>query len=306
MKLHTFRYLVAALLGAVAAPALAALNVFACEPEWGALTRELAADKARVYDATSAFQDVHRVQARPSLIAAMRRAELAVCTGAELEAAWLPVLLAESGNPRVRPGQPGYFEAARYVAMKEVPQRLDRALGDQHAAGNPHIQTDPHNIAAVAAALARRLKELDPDNAALYDGRHRDFSARWQAAVKRWEQAAAPLKGTGVVVHHRAFVYLNHWLGLKQTGELEPKPGVEPTSGHLAVLLENQKRDPARMVVRTPYNSARASEWLAREAGIPQVVLPYTVGGSERAKDLFGLFDDTVERLLAAAREPGR
>lgn len=306
MKFYIFRWLVAALLGAVAAPALAALNVFACEPEWGALTRELAGDKARVYEATTAFQDVHRVQARPSLIAAMRRADLAVCTGAELEVGWLPVLLAESGNPRVRPGQPGYFEAARYVAMKEVPQRLDRALGDLHAAGNPHIQTDPRNIAAVAAALAGRLKDLDPDNAALYDSRHRDFSARWQAAVKRWEQEAAPLKGTGVVVHHRAFVYLNHWLGLKQTGELEPKPGVEPTGGHLAALLENQKRDPARMVVRAPYNSARASEWLAREAGIPQVVLPYTVGGSERAKDLFGLFDDTVDRLLAAARESGR
>ncbi|GIX27939.1 MAG: zinc ABC transporter substrate-binding protein [Burkholderiales bacterium] len=288
------------------APAQAALQVFACEPEWGALVRELGGERVSVYEATTAFQDVHRIQAKPSLLAAFRRADLAVCTGADLEIGWLPILFAEAGNPKVQPGKPGYFEASRYVTLLEVPATLDRSLGDQHPAGNPHIHLDPRNILKVGEALAQRLAELDPEHGARYRSRYRDFAGRWQQAMSRWEAQGAPLRGTPVIVHHKGFPYLNAWLGLKQVGALEPKPGIEPTASHLAQLLEAHKREPARMVIRAPYNSPRAAEWFARQAGIPQVVLPYTVGGSEKAKDLFGLFDDTLERLLAAASAPSR
>ncbi len=308
------------LLAASPALAHAALNVFACEPEWGALATELGGDAVKVYAATTAFQDPHHIEARPSLIAQMRRADLAICTGAELEVGWLPVLLRQSGNPAVQPGQPGYFEAARQVAMLEKPSVLDRSQGDRqvamlekpsvldrsqgdvHAAGNPHIQTDPRNIARVAQALGARLAEIDPTHAALYRTRLTDFNTLWNAAMARWQTQAAPLRGMSIVVQHKAFPYLENWLGLKQVAVLEPKPGVEPTISHLAEVVAQLKTTPARAVVRAAYQSPRPSEWLADHAGIPVVVLPFTVGGSDRAKDLFGLFDDSLEQLLKATR----
>ena len=297
--------IIAALLATVAwlsTPAHAALNVFACEPEWGALAQELGGDKVTVYNATQALQDVHHVQAKPSLIAKARSANLAVCTGLELEIGWLPMVLRQAGNAEIQPGKPGYFEAGNYVRRLEVPTRLDRADGDVHAQGNPHIQTDPRNIAKVADALAQRLAEIDPANAALYKSRYQDFAQRWQDAIKRWDGQAAPLKGAAIVVQHKAFPYLSDWLGLKEVATLEPKPGVEPSSGHLAEVLEQLKRQPARMVIRAAYNDDRASQWLAERAKIPAVALPFTVGGDDRARDLFGLFDDTVQRLLDAAK----
>jgi zinc/manganese transport system substrate-binding protein len=297
----TLRMSLAALLALLCGPALAALKTLACEPEWGALLQELGGDKVQVYVATTALQDPHHIQARPSLIAAVRSSELLVCTGAELEVGWLPVLLRQSGNPAIQPGQPGYFEAAAYVRKLEVPTRLDRAEGDVHAAGNPHIQTDPRNIGLVATALAQRLAQIDPPNAAFYQSREKDFATRWQAAVQRWTAAAAPLKGQPIVVQHKGFPYLEVWLGLKEVAQLEPKPGVEPSSSHLAEVLDLLQRQPAKMIIRAAYNDGRSSEWLAERAKIPAVELPFTVGGSERAKDLFGLFDDTVDRLLKAA-----
>jgi zinc/manganese transport system substrate-binding protein len=281
-------------------PVAAEIRVFACEPEWAALARELGGDRVSVFTATTARQDPHHIEARPSLIARLRQADLLVCTGAELETGWLPMLLRQSGNAGVQPGRPGYFEAANHVRMLEIPARLDRAEGDVHAAGNPHIQTDPRNIGAVATALARRLAEIDPAGADHYQTRQRDFAQRWDAAIKRWEQQAVPLRGVHIVVQHKGFPYLENWLGLRQIAALEPKPGLEPTSGHLAELLEKLRREPAQMILRAAYHDGRASEWLAERAGIPVVVLPFTVGGTDQAKDLFSLFDDTVQRLLGA------
>ena len=161
----------------------AALNVFACEPEWAALTRQLAGDKADIYTATGPLQDPHQVQARPSLIARARNAQLLVCTGAELEIGWMPVVLQESGNSAIQPGSTGHFEAAKYVTMLEVPTRLDRADGDVHAAGNPHIQTDPRNFLPIADALSKRLIQLDPANTAYYRQRLVAFDQQWRLSL---------------------------------------------------------------------------------------------------------------------------
>jgi len=291
-----------ALLCVFTLPAFAALNILACEPEWGALAQELGGDKVSVYEATNALQDPHHIQARPSLIAKARNADMVVCTGAELEIGWLPILLRQTGNSKIQPGQPGYFEAAHYVRMLEVPSRLDRAEGDVHPGGNPHIQTDPRNIALAADALAKRLAEIDVANADFYRQRHIQFAARWKTAVANWEKLAAPLRGIPVVVQHKGFPYLENWLGLKEEATLEPKPGVEPSSAHLAEVLVQLQRQPAKMVIRAAYNDGRASEWLTERAKIPSVELPFTVGGTERAKDLFGLYDDTVQRLLGALK----
>lgn len=288
-------------LATIAAPAQAALRVFACEPEWAALVQELGGPLVDATSATTAQQDPHQIQARPSLIARVRNADLVVCTGAELEAGWLPLLLQQSGNAKVQPGQPGYFAAADLVRKLEVPAVVDRAQGDVHAAGNPHIQTDPRNIATVAPALAARLQQLDPGQAAQYAQRASAFQQKWQQAIARWSAQAAPLRGLPVVSQHKAYVYLYDWLGLKEVAVLEPKPGVEPSAAHLQGLLGTLKATPARMVISAAYQDPKPSEWLSRNAGIPMVRLPFTVGGSEGAKDLVGLFDDTLARLLAAA-----
>ena len=285
-----------------AAPASAAFNVFASVPEWAALAREIGGERVNVSAATNALQDPHRVDAKPSLIARARSAQLVIATGAGLEVGWLPVVLRESGNAGIQPGQPGYLEAAGLVRLLEVPARLDRADGDVHPGGNPHVHLDPRNIQKVADALAARLAQLDPAGAAVYKANHARFSERWKAAMARWEQAAAPLKGVPVWVQHRSFPYLADWLGFRELGALEPKPGVEPGSSHLAALLERQRAQPARMILRPAYARAASSDWLAERAGIPAVVLPFTVGGSAEAQDLFGLFDDTVRRLLAALK----
>lgn len=289
-----------ALLAVLSLPAHAALNIFATVPEWAALVKEIGGDRVSVYAATTGLQDPHRIEARPSLIAKARAAQLVVATGAELEIGWLPVVLRESGNRGIQPGQPGHFEAASVVAMLEVPQVLDRAHGDVHAGGNPHLQLDPHNIRKVAEALAARMGELDPAEAMHYRSRLQAFAARWAAAVERWEAMAAPLKGVPVLVQHKAFPYLTRWLGIVEVAALEPKPGIEPTATHLAGLLAQIEKQPVRMVLRPAYQHDAPSRWIAERARIPAVTLPFTVGGTPEATDLFTLFDDTLRRLLAA------
>ena len=299
---HLYRLLLAALLAASGTPAMAALKVFASVPEWGALVTELGGNKVDVYLASTALQDPDFLQAKPSLMARSRNADLLIFTGASWEIGWLPILLRDSGNARIQPGAAGNFEASQYVRMLEVPTQVDRSGGDIHPGGNPHIVYDPHNVALVADALVKRLTELDPANAAFYVARHKAFSERWSAAIAKWEEKAAPLKGVSVVVQHKAYPYLLQWLGMKQLGTLEPIPGVEPTTSQLTEILHKLEREPAKMILRPPYLSERPSAWLNERTKIPVVVLPQTVGGSEQAKDLFGLFDDTIQRLLAALK----
>ena len=280
-----------------ATPAWAALSIFATVPEWGALAEELGGDNVKVYVATNALQDPHHVEAKPSLIARARNADLVVATGAELEIGWLPLVTRHAGNPKIQPGKPGYFEATAHVPLLEKPARLDRADGDVHAAGNPHIQTDPRNILRVAAPLAARFAELDPANAAAYAARAKQFSERWTAAIAKWEQQGAPLRGAPIVVQHKAFTYLIAWLGINEIAALEPKPGVEPTSAYLTEVLAAVQRQSPKMVIRAAYQSDRASAWMAERAKINAVALPFTVGGDADSKDLFSLFDDTLARL---------
>jgi zinc/manganese transport system substrate-binding protein len=295
------RLMLAALLLAalfVNTAAHAALNVLACEPEWGALVSELAGDRAKVHIATTPRQDPHRIEARPSLIARARRADLLVCTGAELEVGWLPLLQRDSGNAGIQPGRPGYFEAARHVALQDKPANVDRSMGDIHAAGNPHFLFDPRTLPAVADALSARLGQLDPANAAHYAARLADFRQRWEAAIARWEQRAAPLQGTPVAVQHGTWNYLIRWLGLTVVADLEPKPGVEPSAAQLAEVVRQLEHTPARMVLRASYQSPRPAQWVAQHAAIPAVELPATVGAAEGTDDLFGLFDVIIVRLL--------
>lgn len=281
-----------------ALPAQAAVRVLATTADWGALVAELGGDRVNVYTATGALQDVHRVEAKPSLVARARTAELLVANGADLEAGWLPLLVRESGNRRIQPGQPGYFEAAVYVGLLEKPAQLDRALGDIHPQGNPHLQLNPRNVALVARALTARLAAIDPANAGWYRARGAEFDARWSQAIARWEARAAPLKGAPVVVMHRDQAYLCDWLGLREVAAIEPKPGVPPSAGYLGQLVAKLSAAPPRMILRNAYNDPKAADWLAARIHAPVVMLPYSVGGTPGAGDLFALFEDTLDRLL--------
>lgn len=285
-----------------ALPAWAVVNVFATVPEWAALAREIGGDKVNVYAATHALQDPHRIDAKPSLLAQARRAQLVIATGADLEVGWLPLVVRDSSNPAIQPGQPGYFEAAAVVTRLEIPQVVDRVHGDVHPGGNPHFQLDPRRVLKVGEALTERLAQIDAANAPSYRANWKSFAERWQAAIKRWEHQAQSLRGVPVLVQHKSFLYLSEWLGLKEIGTLEPKPGVEPTSAYLTEVLARQQQQPARMVLRAAYQNDAPSQWVSGRAGIPAVVLPFTVGGSPQAADLFGLFDDTIQRLLKGAQ----
>ena len=292
----------ASLLLALAAPSQAAIRVLATTADWGALATELGGERVDVYTATTALQDVHRVEAKPSLVARARTADLLVANGAELEAGWLPVLLQESGNRRIQKGAPGYFEATSAVTLVEVPSKLDRAMGDIHPLGNPHIQLDPRNVAAVAKALAARLAAVDPAGAGYYAARGARFGERWSAAMARWQAKAAPLQGLPVVIMHRDQAYLCRWLGLKELAAIEPKPGVPPSAGYLGELVTRLAQTPPKLILFNAYNDPKAANWLSARAHAPAVELPFSVGGSAGATDLIGLFDDTLDRLLGALR----
>ncbi len=301
-KLLTTSVAVLALL-VVASEARAEVNIFACEPEWGALAKEIGGDDVSVFNATTGRQDPHQVQARPSLIAHARNADLAFCTGAELEIGWMPVILRQAANEKIQPGSPGYIEATSVLSLKEIPQRLDRAEGDVHAAGNPHVQTDPRNFIPVADLLASRLAAIDPVHAAGYQTRHDAFIVKWKAAIQKWQSDTAPLAGVSIAVQHKSWVYLLDWLHLKEVVALEPKPGVPPSSGYLAHVLDIIKKMPVKMTIRAAYEDGHPAEWLQQNAAVPEVELPFTVGGTDKAQDLFELFDDTVERLLKGMKQ---
>ncbi len=257
--------------------AQAALNVFACEPEWAALAKELGGERLEIYSATTALQDPHHIQARPSLIARARKADLLICTGAELEVGWLPLLLRKAGNARIQPGKPGHFLAAEHIEMLEVPVKLDRSLGDIHASGNPHIHTDPRNVMRVAKDLHQRLIEIDPDGVEIYTKRFETFGRDWQLAIDRLGKQSASVNDVDVVVHHDYWSYLIKWLNLNRVATLEPVPGVSPSTSHLAEMKQLLKTQPAEMIIDTNYMNNRPAKWLSDQTGIPVVTLPATV-----------------------------
>jgi len=283
--------------------ASAQLKVFACEPEWAALADEIGGDLVESYSATTALQDPHYIQARPSLIAKVRNADLVICSGAQLEIGWLPALLQKANNRKVLPGNDGYMEASSFVVRVDATGNLDRAKGDIHPQGNPHIQTNPHNITAVARALGDRISKIDSVNSESYESNLEQFITKWTLAISGWEDRASPLRGKRAITHHKSWVYLLRWLGIEEVENLEAIPGLPPTATHLGKLTSEFSEGGAEVIIRAPYQHAKPSEWLSERTGIPAIVLPLSVGGTEGATDLFALFDDIISRLTEAVND---
>jgi zinc/manganese transport system substrate-binding protein len=289
-----------AVLGAlIALPsrAYATVNIFACEPEWAALAEEIGGDKVSVKSATNANQDVHHIRAKPSLLAAMRQADLVFCSGASLEIGWLPILIKKAGGPNVQPETIGWLMASDYVSKLEVMDKVDRSMGHVHPEGNPHIHLDPNNMAIIANVLAERLMLLDETDRPYYEQNLSAFQSKWGEYIRQWENTATPLKGKQVVVYHNAWAYLIKWLGMDVVATLEPKPGIPPTASHLENVLKNVQGKNVTAILVAPYENMDAAEWLSGKTGIPVLKQPFTVGGNNQAKDLKGLFDETI-RLL--------
>ncbi len=271
------------------------LNVFACEPEWAALATQLGGDRLSIYSATSAKQDPHHIQARPSLIAKARNADLLICTGAELEIGWLPILLRKAGNGKIMPSQPGHFSAAEHVQLLEQATRLDRSMGDVHAAGNPHFHLDPYRIKQIALGLSKTLREIDPVYQTHYQHQLTLFIQRFDSSIAKWEALAKPLQGKKIVVHHDTWIYLEQWLNFDKVATLEAKSGIPPSSTHLSQVLEKIRATQADFIIHTDYQNDRAARWLSEKTNIPVISLSSSVANGE---DIFQWFDGLINALL--------
>ncbi len=273
------------------------INILACEPEWASLAEELGGGHVKAFSATHAKQNPHFIRARPSLISKARRADMIMCSGAGLEAGWLPILI-QKGSSRIQPGKPGYFLAADFVPILEIPTVLDRSLGDIHPEGNPHVHLNPHNILIIANEFTKRLIRIDSNNQASYTALNEAFTSKWKAAIEKWEQDLSDYKNLSMVIYHKNFSYLIDWLGINLLGSIEVKPGIPPTAAHLEELLgviRNSNSTP--LIAVTPYDATKGAEWLSGKINKPYVTLPYTVGGDEQSKNLFDLFDRTLALL---------
>ncbi len=275
-----------------------ALEVFACEPEWAALVRILLPE-ARLTVATDAGQDPHEVEARPSLIAALRRADAAVCTGAGLEAGWLPMLQSRAANRRVQPGQPGMIEMARFTRLIDPrPASLSPFAGDVHPEGNPHVHLDPGRWPELARGLGQALARLEPREAAAIELRTRAFEARWTERVRGWKARLAGASRVRLAVQHTTFAYFFVFARARIVADLEPKPGVPPTPGHLSATLTALRNEPPHAVWIASYQDARPARWLASQlGGVRLVTQPATVDQAADETALARWFDDLVGAL---------
>ncbi len=282
-----------------------AITVFACEPEWAALTRTLL-PQATVRSATHHLQDPHHIEARPSLIAQLRNSDLAVCTGAELESAWLPTLQARAGNARVQNGQPGMFYAAEQVELIDPHKGGASAFaGDVHAQGNPHLHADPRRLLTVARALAMRLGQISPAHKATIEQQLPQFERDLNARMAVWAQQANALKGRGVITQHATFGYVWHWLGMSVVADLEPKPGMPPTAAHLEQVLAQAKAKRPMAIVVAQHHDPKPARWLAQQLGgtTPLRVLPATVPDDQPGallRWLDGLVSELAQTQAAA------
>jgi zinc/manganese transport system substrate-binding protein len=295
------------------AAAQSKIDIFACEPEWAALAKELAGDAAVITTAETGTENPRDVKVTDDLISAIKKAKLVICSGAGLEGTWLPELLKKTPNPSVQPGNSGNLMAADYVIPLDVSGELsededdtgtdinspDQANPDADAGvgGDPHVHLNPHNIMLVAEELQQRLTQIDPDNRSAYDKLYNAFFSRWQDAMDRWEQDAATLFGTPVATEDDSFAYLIDWLGLVKVAGIEAQPGVAPSKTRIDSLIAALKKRPVRAILATPFNSDPAAKTISAATGAPVLVLPYTVGGDKESPDLFGMFDQTLKLL---------
>ena len=287
----------------LAAPgsARAEIRVAATLPALGALAREVVGTHGTVAVLAPPDQDPHFVDGKPTLILALHRAQLLVHAGGDLEAGWLPTLLAGARNGDIQPGQPGNLDVSTLAGpVLEVPAKLDRALGDVHPRGNPHVWLDPRRARRIALGIAERVAALDPERASAYRDNAQRFAERLDRKIAEWEERMRPHRGRGFVPYHKSLVYLADWLGLAEVATVEPLPGIAPSPSHLASLIvEIRKREPRPVVIAERWHNQRIARTVAEKAGAPLVVVPGDVGATRETSDYVAFMDDLLRRLAA-------
>ena len=306
MKVHRLVSFLAAM--CVAAPALAQgkLNVMASTEDLAAICREVAGDRASVDSIARGYQDPHFVEAKPSFILKLQKADVLIVVGKELEIGWLPPLIQQSRNSRVQVGAEGYLDASLGAQILEIPQgQITRAMGDVHPLGNPHYWLDPENGKRIAKEIADKFSQLRSGDKAVFAQRLADFTARLDAAEKRWLAQMAPYKGTKVVTYHRSFPNFAERFGLNIVGYVEPRPGIPPTPQHTLDLINEMKAQNVKLVLVEPYFDLKTPNAIGRDTGAQVLVMPPSVGGTKDVADYFKLFDYDINLLIDAIKKSG-
>ena len=291
---------------AAAAPARAAVNVVTTTADLADLAAQVGGDRVKVESLARGYQDPHYVEAKPSFILRLAKADLLVVVGRELEIGWLPPLVQQSRNARIQPGASGYLDASLTARILEIPTgQITRAMGDVHPQGNPHYWLDPGNGRHIAKAVADKLTRMAPGDAAYFASRYAEFDRRLAEAEKRWDALMAPYRGLKIVTYHRSWANLTDRFGLNVIGYVEPRPGIPPSPAHTLDLIAEMKRQGVKILVVEPYFDLKTPNSIARETGAQVVVLPPSVGGEKAITDFIGLFDYDLDLLVRAIRQTG-
>jgi zinc/manganese transport system substrate-binding protein len=281
-------------------------NVVATTEDLASIGREVGGDHISIDSIAKGYQDPHFVEAKPSFILKLQKADLLIVVGRELEIGWLPPLIQQSRNAKIQPGAEGYLDASTEAKILEIPQgQITRAMGDVHPLGNPHYWLDPENGKIIAREIAAKLSQLRPNDKAYFDQRLADFTSRLAEAEKRWIAAMTPFKGLKLATYHRSFPNFTDRFALEVMGYVEPRPGIPPSPGHTLELIQEMKRQNVKIILVEPYFDLKTPNAIARETGARVVVLAPSVGGTKDATDYFKLFDYDINAVVAAIRESG-
>jgi len=281
-------------------------NVITTTEDLAAIAREVGGDRITVESIARGYQDPHFVEAKPSFILKLQKADILVTVGRELEIGWLPPLIQQSRNAKVQVGGSGYIDASVQARILEVPQgQITRAMGDVHPLGNPHYWLDPENGKAIGKEIVDKLSLLRPNDRTFFEQRLNDFSARLTEAGKRWAATMAPYKGTKVVTYHRSFPNFAERFGLDVIGYVEPRPGIPPSPQHTLDLINEMKRQNVKLVLVEPYFDLKTPNSIGRATGAEVLVMPPSVGGVKEVTDYFSLFDYDINLLIGALKKVG-
>src|SRR5256712_5354509 len=304
MKTKIFAGVLGALLLAIPARAQSKLNVVTTTEDLASIAREVGGDRIAVESIARGYQDPHFVEAKPSFILKLQKADLLVLVGRELEVGWLPPLITQSRNGRIQPGAAGYLDASLGATILEIPTgQITRAMGDVHPLGNPHYWLDPENGRRIAKEIADKLGEFRPNDRAYFQQQLASFTSRLDQAEKRWLSMMAPYKGTKMVTYHRSFPNFAERFGLDIIGYVEPRPGIPPTPQHTLDLINEMKRQNVKLVLVEPYFDLKTPNAIGRDTGAKVLVMPPSGGGVKEASDYFKLFDYAINLLIEAIKK---
>lgn len=297
-KMRTFFLMTVSVLWFIySVPAFAALRVVTTTEDLASLTKEIGGDEVRVDTLTRGYQDAHYIAAKPSYMLRLNRADLLIYQGMELEIGWLPLLIQGARNPNVMINQPGHLNASTVIEPIEIPQMLDRSMGDIHPFGNPHYLLDPVNGIHAARLIKDRLAQLVPDKKDFFQSSFDKFAKRLNTKILEWRRRMELLKGLKVIAYHRSWSYLFRRFGIQYAALIEVVPGIPPTPKHLARVVDAMKTENAKVIIQANYYESRSAKFLAEKTGGQILSLPVSVGGVDEVKTYIGLFDYIVSHF---------